>query len=719
MTVKFSIVLRTGQILHQKYRIENKLDAGGMGQVYKATHIKLKKTYALKALFVLSGDQHEQARFERQFELEAQTLAGLEHPGLTRVVDLFRENEVSYLVMELVEGVTLTEYVEKALKPLALDVVKKLTSQILDVLEYLHGSSPPVIVRDIKPDNLMLRGDGRVKLLDFGLAKRLVSGEKTQTIVRGMGTDCYAPMEQYGQGMTDQRSDIFALGATLYFCLTGAAPPPVWQRASLQEVLPDPSLVNPTVTPEFWTGLQRLLEVELESRPANVAEVRALLDLNLSMRDDESHSSGEKVTSLLSSVPHGEDYMLAGAEEFFPFSPSDWLLKVVQAGVVGQARDLRITQNRSLCRVSVSLAAATVPDIREVLEALTHKGRSPDLLLNNLAVGLKMVGESRNFRLILDNWRRAWLVECRGGNIEATQFPSAGTAGLKLEVEYTGKSMERATTAAEELVSLVRKTRLCPCPIIVDERELEPGRPTEKPLLSSSVRSVYLASASMPSNGSPTLTDTASSSRLNDDKPWSTFSPQKKLAKTSHLDLRCYLAPALATENLPSLAVFEYLPQPIKVLWYRHGILCAVQLIKSDSSLEISVHLDGDHLKPDAAGLRLALPDLMFPTQLKPLQNLSQILPVVREEIEKYQPVGPSAGASLGRFTAGFVAAPFVLLAVGLATSPLLLKTALTAAVIKKVAALGGFASYLKRDRDEEAVRKTCLKAIDNFSLKT
>lgn len=712
-------MLRSGQILHEKYRIENKLNEGGMGQVYRVTHIRLKRAYALKALLVLSGDEEQQIQFERQFELEAQTLAGLEHPGLTRVVDLFRENDVSYLIMELVEGVTLTDYVGNALKPLTQEVVKKLAIQILDVLEYLHGSSPPVIVRDIKPDNLMLRGDGRIKLLDFGLAKRLVLGEKTQTIVRGMGTDCYAPMEQYGQGMTDQRSDLFALGATLYFCLTGEPPPPVWQRVSVQEAMPDPSLVNPTVTSEFWAGLQHLLELDLESRPANVAEVRDLLDLNLvEANDGRSHPAGSKDTSLLSSVPHGDDYMLAGAEEFFPFSPADWLLKVVQAAVVGQARDLRITQNRSLCRVSVAIPAATVPDIREVLEALTQEETGRDLLLNHLSTGLKMVGESRNFRLILDNWRRAWLVECRGGNIQATQFPSEGTAGLRLEVEYSGKSVERAKTAAEELVSLVRKTRLCPCPIFVDERELEPGRPTDKPLLSSSVRPIYLASSSMPAEGSPTLIETATSTRLNDDRPWARFSPQKKVAKVSHLDLRCYLVPAHATEKLPSLAAYEYVTQPIKVLWYRHGVLCAVQPIKVDSSLEVLVHLDGDHLRPDAAGLRVSLPDLMFPTQLKPLQSLSQILPIVRDEIEKYKPAKPSKEASLGRFSAGFVAAPFLLLAVGIATSPILLKTALTAGVLKKVAAVGGFAGYLKRDRDEEAIRKTCLKAIDRFTLK-
>ncbi|MCA9792521.1 MAG: serine/threonine protein kinase [Candidatus Eremiobacteraeota bacterium] len=270
-------MLAAGAVLEDRYQIERKLGEGGMGCVYLATHLRLKKQFAVKSLLVLSDDPVEQRQYLEQFEAEAQMLASLEHPSLAGVSDFFEAEGVHYLVMEFIDGKTLTKVVELAPKNISQRRVLQWTNELLDVLEYLHGSNPPVIVRDLKPDNIMLNRDGNLKLIDFGIAKQMGPGKQTRAIVKGMGTAEYAPLEQYGQGSTDQRSDIYALGATLYFLLTGQPPPPAWKRASEGVAVPDPRPLNPSVTEVFWRALQAMLELSRDNRPADVREVRALL----------------------------------------------------------------------------------------------------------------------------------------------------------------------------------------------------------------------------------------------------------------------------------------------------------------------------------------------------------------------------------------------------------------------------------------------------------
>ncbi len=273
-------MLPPGSLLQRRYRIERMLGQGGMSQVYLATHLGLDRQVAVKMLQQLSQDPAEQWRFVEQFQEEARILATLDHPNLAAIMDLFMDQQMPYLVMEFIEGRTLEQIVELAPRRLSQRKVLEWTGQLLDVLEFLHTRNPPVIVRDLKPANVMLGADNRLRLIDFGLAKMMTPGSRTKAIVSGMGSEGYAPLEQYGGGGTDQRTDLYSLGATMYFLLTGKHLPEAPLRVTNPQLKkPDD---NATVTDEVWRAVGKLLEVYPQNRPANVAEVRALLGLTAS-----------------------------------------------------------------------------------------------------------------------------------------------------------------------------------------------------------------------------------------------------------------------------------------------------------------------------------------------------------------------------------------------------------------------------------------------------
>lgn len=251
-----------------------------MGNVYLATHIRLDKPVAVKELVRVTESLDKQRQFEEQFNREAQLLGGLEHRNLASVSDYFDERGHHYLVMEYVNGRTLSEVVELAPRPISERRVLIWADELLDVLEYLHGQSPPVIVRDLKPDNIMLSSSDRhLRLIDFGIAKRLDPNLGTQPIVKGMGTEAYAPLEQYGGATTDARSDLYSLGGTLYFLMSGHEPIPAWRRGTQKEPLPDLRLHNSSVTERTWKAIEYLLELHPDRRPVDVRAARKALGL--------------------------------------------------------------------------------------------------------------------------------------------------------------------------------------------------------------------------------------------------------------------------------------------------------------------------------------------------------------------------------------------------------------------------------------------------------
>jgi serine/threonine protein kinase len=218
-------LLSMGTVLHERYRVVRILGKGGMGAVYLVEDTKLYgKLWAMKELLERFVDEADRAESVAQFQHEARILVSLRHPNLPQIVDAFEEGGRHYLVMEYVEGQTLEAMLEQSpVGAFSEEQVLGWAGQICDVLNYLHAHDPPVIFRDLKPANVMVTPEGRVKLIDFGVARLFDPSKGTDTLK--MGTVGYAPPEQYaGQGQTTPRSDVYALGATLYELLTGDNP---------------------------------------------------------------------------------------------------------------------------------------------------------------------------------------------------------------------------------------------------------------------------------------------------------------------------------------------------------------------------------------------------------------------------------------------------------------------------------------------------------------
>ncbi|MEW5867823.1 MAG: bifunctional serine/threonine-protein kinase/formylglycine-generating enzyme family protein [Chloroflexota bacterium] len=262
--------LSIGQVLHNRYRVVKLLGQGGFGAVYRAWDTNLERPCAIKENLDASPEAG------RQFKREAGLLVELAHPNLPRVFDSFTlPGQGQYLVMDFVEGQDLQELLDKAGAPLPEAQVLEWALQICDALAYLHRQSPPIIHRDLKPANLRITPGGKACLVDFGLAKLYDPAKRTTLGARAV-TPGYAPFEQYGQRPTDARTDVYALGATLYHALTGATPPESIDRVGGAALLP-PRQLNPGVTPAVEAVMLRALEMMPDARYQSAAELRQAL----------------------------------------------------------------------------------------------------------------------------------------------------------------------------------------------------------------------------------------------------------------------------------------------------------------------------------------------------------------------------------------------------------------------------------------------------------
>jgi eukaryotic-like serine/threonine-protein kinase len=185
--------------------------------------------------------------------------------------------------MDFVEGRDLHEILRETQRQnefLAEQQVLEWATQLLDALEYMHNQDPPVVHRDIKPSNIKLTPRGAVKLVDFGLVKVLHSNDsRTVTVVQGRGTVAYTPLEQYGgdSGFTDARSDIYAMGATLYHLLTGQPPVDAKERFLRPGALTSIRQLNPNISPRCERVIFQALAMHPSERPTTARELRALL----------------------------------------------------------------------------------------------------------------------------------------------------------------------------------------------------------------------------------------------------------------------------------------------------------------------------------------------------------------------------------------------------------------------------------------------------------
>lgn len=281
-------------LIQNRYLIVHLIGKGGMGEVYLAVDQRLGSAIALKRTFfsddVLLGNA---------FEREARTLARLRHPVLPKVSDHFTDDGTQYLVMEHISGEDMSKRLEAATKPFPLSWVLFWADQLLDALTYLHTHEPPIIHRDIKPQNLKLTDENHIVLLDFGLSKN--STGETRATTSGSSivgyTPHYAPMEQIRGTGTDARSDVYSLSATIYQILTGSVPPDALTRAdSLINGLPDPITPINQINPEVSRGVSDVvvkgMAISQEKRYKTAREMqKALRDAYAQMQNETTAST--------------------------------------------------------------------------------------------------------------------------------------------------------------------------------------------------------------------------------------------------------------------------------------------------------------------------------------------------------------------------------------------------------------------------------------------
>jgi serine/threonine-protein kinase len=249
--------LQAGQILNNRYRIDSLLGEGGFGAVYRAWDTNFEMPCALKE------NTETTAASQRQFMREARILHTLRHPNLPLVKDYFLiQGEGQYLVMDYVEGDDLQTILQRQRGPLPESQVIDWLRQVCSALEYLHTQNPPVIHRDIKPANIRLTPEGKAMLVDFGICKVVDPEGHTTQGARAISPG-YSPFEQYGHAPTDQRTDIYALGATAYTLLTGKIPVDAIARMAGSE-LPAPTSLNSSIS----SGIERVILRAMASMPA-------------------------------------------------------------------------------------------------------------------------------------------------------------------------------------------------------------------------------------------------------------------------------------------------------------------------------------------------------------------------------------------------------------------------------------------------------------------
>ncbi len=272
-----------------KYAITRKIGEGGMASVYEGIHEKLGTKVAIK---ILSPILARNPQLRQRFENEANFMASLNHPHITRVLDIEEQDETLAIVMELLEGEDLDDRVKRT-GSLSNAEVKVIFTQVLNAFEYAHSKG--IVHRDIKPANIFIDKNNQVKILDFGIAKIFGTGnEMTQTGTQ-MGTPVYMSPEQVkGEKSIDHRSDIYALGITLYFILTGKAPYESAEESSFEiftKIVNEPiphisnnsfydAIIQKAVSKDRNERYQTVDEFTNTLNGYEVCEVKTIFDLN-------------------------------------------------------------------------------------------------------------------------------------------------------------------------------------------------------------------------------------------------------------------------------------------------------------------------------------------------------------------------------------------------------------------------------------------------------
>ncbi len=270
-----------------EYVILRQVARGGMGAIYQAEDLTNHRIVAIKEGCLDPACSNNIAAIRERLMHEMDVLEPLDHPNLPKVYEHFAYDNNAYLVMEFIEGNTIRHIEEHArANNMRLEESRVLgwALQVLDTLTYLHERPKPIIHRDVKPENMILAPDGRVVLIDFGLMKQVESQLESGPLIHAIGTVEFAPPEQYADSgnATDQRTDIYALGATMYYLLAGRLPPRAVERmlpTSINIALKLPSLCkqNLTVSPQVERVISKAMEIDPENRYPSARTMREAL----------------------------------------------------------------------------------------------------------------------------------------------------------------------------------------------------------------------------------------------------------------------------------------------------------------------------------------------------------------------------------------------------------------------------------------------------------
>ncbi len=275
-------------LLLGRYRILSQVGKGGFSAVYRAEDAQSgNRLVAIKAITLSGLKPHEVIEATEAFNRETQLLAGLKHPNLPCVYNHFADRECWYLVMNFIEGKTLEKHLEAMhAGRMPVGEVFELGLLLCSLLEYLHTRQPPIIFRDLKPTNVMLTPDGRITLIDFGIARRFKPGQARDTMP--FGSPGYAAPEQYGKAQTTPRTDIYSLGVILHQLLTGNDPTQTPFRFAPLHLQDQPALEG------LEALILQMLELDPARRPASVVMVKNEL-LRISNAWSRQHLYGLQV----------------------------------------------------------------------------------------------------------------------------------------------------------------------------------------------------------------------------------------------------------------------------------------------------------------------------------------------------------------------------------------------------------------------------------------
>jgi tRNA A-37 threonylcarbamoyl transferase component Bud32 len=266
--------LSPGALLQERYRIQGIVGEGATGVVYEADDLTIPGArWAIKEIRDdrLSPDERQDAL--ELFHRESALLSRLNHTGLPKIIESFTTGDRHYTVMEFIEGESLHTKFTHRKGPFEPHQILPWIFQVLDILEYLHSQIPPVIFRDLKPSNIVITAGGKAKLIDFGIARLFQSGKMQDTQV--MGTPGFSAPEQYGTGQTDARSDLYALGATMFLLLSGQDP----EKFGFQ--FPPLESCSDKIPPWLSLTVSKALEKEPAQRFQSAEEMKCAMHLGL------------------------------------------------------------------------------------------------------------------------------------------------------------------------------------------------------------------------------------------------------------------------------------------------------------------------------------------------------------------------------------------------------------------------------------------------------